>query len=112
MSNGSIKIKDGNYTKEDFTKTNEKYDIVYDAVVKSKRVDCRKILKKNGVFLNNSHLPIIEEKDLFFLLDLIKSNKLKPVLDRTYSINDIVEAHSYVDKGHKKGNVVILINKE
>ena len=104
---GADKVID--YTKEDFTKSNEKYDIVYDAVVKSKHTDCRKILKKNRVFLNNSRLPKIEEKDLFFLLDLIKSNKLKPVLDRLYSINDIVEAHKYVDNGHKKGNVVILI---
>lgn len=100
------------YTKEDFTKTQVKYDIVYDAVMKSKPAKCRKILKENGVFLNNSRLPKIEEQDLLFLKDLIEKNKLKPVLDRTYSIDEIVEAHRYVDKGHKRGNVVVTVNEE
>ena len=104
---GADKVID--YTKEDFTKSNEKYDIVYDTVMKSKRANCRKILKKFGVFLNNSRLPKIEEKDLLLLKDLIERNKLKPVIDRIYSINDIVEAHKYVDNGHKKGNVSISI---
>lgn len=100
------------YTKDDFTKTQEKYDIVYDAVMKSKPAKCKKILKKNGIFLNNYHNPKIEEKDLIFLKDLIEKNKLKPVIDRSYSIDEIVEAHRYVDKGHKKGNVVIRVNNE
>ncbi|WP_105616465.1 NAD(P)-dependent alcohol dehydrogenase [Vallitalea okinawensis] len=107
---GADKIID--YTKEDFTKKQDKYDIIYDAVMKSKPSKCRKILKGNGVFLNNSRLPKIKEEDLLFLKDLIEGNKLKPVLDRTYSINEIVEAHRYVDKGHKKGNVVIKVNNE
>jgi NADPH:quinone reductase-like Zn-dependent oxidoreductase len=105
---GADKIID--YTKEDFTKKQDKYDIVYDAVMKSKPAKCRKILKGNGIFLNNSRLPKIEEEDLLFLKDLIEKNKLKPVIDRTYSIDEIVEAHRYVDKGHKKGNVVITVN--
>jgi len=99
------------YTAEDFTKTGNTYDIVYDAVNKSKNAYCRRILKKNGVFVNNYRLPKIEEKDLVFLRDLIEMNKLKPILDRTYSIDDIVEAHRYVDQGHKKGNVAITILK-
>lgn len=98
------------YTKEDFTKTQVKYDIVYDAVMKSKIVKCRKILKKNGIFLNNSSLPKITQEDLIFLKELIEKNKLKPVLDRVYSIKEIVEAHKYVDKGHKKGNVAIKVD--
>lgn len=105
---GADKVID--YTKEDFTKSNEKYDIVYDAVMKSTKAKCKNILKENGVFLNNSQLPKTEEKDLLFLKDLIENNKIKPVIDRIYSMEQIVEAHEYVDKGHKKGNVVIKID--
>jgi NADPH:quinone reductase-like Zn-dependent oxidoreductase len=104
---GADKVID--YTKEDFTKNNEKYDIVYDAVVKSTKSDCKGILKENGVYLNNSQLPKTEEKDLLFLKELIENNKLKPVIDRVYSIDEIVEAHKYVDTGRKRGNVVIRI---
>jgi len=100
------------YTKEDFTKTQVKYDIVYDAVMKSKASKCKKILKENGIFLNNSRLSKIQEQDLLLLKDLIEKNKLKPVLDRTYSIDEIVEAHRYVDEGHKRGNVAITVNEE
>jgi len=107
---GADKVID--YTEEDFTKTDDKYDIVYDAVMKSKHAHCRRLLKKNGVFLNNSRLPKIEEEDLLFLRDLIERNKLKPILDRTYSIDDIVEAHRYVDNGHKKGNVAITVYEQ
>ena len=99
------------YTKEDFTDKQEKYDIVYDAVMKSKPAKCKKILKKNGVFLNNSRLPKIKNEDLLFLKDLIEKNELKPIVDRTYSMDEIIEAHRYVDQGHKKGNVVITIKE-
>jgi NADPH:quinone reductase-like Zn-dependent oxidoreductase len=100
------------YTSKDFTKTDEQYDIVYDAVMKSNKARCRKILKPNGIFLNNSHLPKMKTEDLVFLKDLIEKNLLKPVMDRTYTIDEIVEAHRYVDKGHKKGNVAIKIKDE
>jgi NADPH:quinone reductase-like Zn-dependent oxidoreductase len=104
---GADKVID--YTKTDFTKNAEKYDIVYDAVMKSKYSACKNILKKDGFFLNNSRLPAIEEKDIFLLKELIENNKLKPVIDKEYSFDEIPLAHKYVDKGHKKGNVVIMI---
>ncbi len=104
---GADKVID--YTKEDFTKSNEKYDIVYDAVMKSTKAKCKSILKEKGVFLHNAQFPKTEEKDLIFLKDLIEKGKMKPVIDRIYSLEQIVEAHEYVDKGHKKGNVVITI---
>lgn len=104
---GANKVID--YTKEDFTKNHEKYDIVYDAVMKSKASKCRKILKSNGVFLNNSGLPKMKRDDLSFLKTLIEANKLKPVMDRTYAMDEVVEAHRYVDTGHKKGNVALRI---
>jgi NADPH:quinone reductase-like Zn-dependent oxidoreductase len=77
--------------------------------VKSKRSACKGILKKGGFFLNNSRLPAMDEKDILLLKELIESNKLKPVIDSTYSIDTIVEAHRYVDTGRKKGNVVVEI---
>jgi len=104
---GADKVID--YTKEDFTKKEDRYDIVYDAVMKLNSVHCRKVLKKNGIFLNNYSLPKIVEEDLLFLKDLIEINKLKPVIDSIYSIDEIVEAHRYVDQGHKKGNVAITV---
>lgn len=104
---GADKVID--YTKEDFTKKDNTYDIVYDAVMKSSRKKCRNILNKNGVFVNNYWLSSIKEKDLLFIKTLIEKNKLEPVIDRTYSLSEAVEAHRYVDKGHKKGNVLIIV---
>ncbi|WP_458125832.1 NAD(P)-dependent alcohol dehydrogenase [Paenibacillus sp. Z3-2] len=104
---GADKVID--YTEEDFTQSETKYDIVYDAVIKAKPSQCQKILTPNGVFLNNSRLPKMEEADLLFLKELIEENKLKPIIDRTYALDEIVEAHRYVDTGRKKGNVAITI---
>jgi NADPH:quinone reductase-like Zn-dependent oxidoreductase len=105
---GADKVID--YTKEDFTKSGEVYDIVFDAVYKISKSQCKNILKENGIF-DSSHakIPQPKEKDLIFLKELIEKNKLKPVIDKTYTIDQIVEAHRYVDKGHKKGHVIIKI---
>ncbi|WP_172253252.1 NAD(P)-dependent alcohol dehydrogenase [Saccharibacillus deserti] len=97
------------YTAEDFTASDTRYDIVYDAVIKAKPAQCRKILKPNGVFVNNSRLSKMEEADLLFVKGLLEENKLKPVIDRTYRLEDIVEAHRYVDTGRKKGNVALTL---
>jgi NADPH:quinone reductase-like Zn-dependent oxidoreductase len=98
------------YTKEDFTKTGEVYDVVYDAVFKISHSQCKPILKEHGVYdSSHSKIPGIAPKDLIFLKELIENNKLKPVIDKIYPMEDIVEAHRYVDKGHKKGNVVITV---
>jgi NADPH:quinone reductase-like Zn-dependent oxidoreductase len=105
---GADKVID--YTKEDFTKINEKFDIVFDAVYKISKSKCRNILKETGIF-DSSHakIPQPTEKDLIFLKELIEKNKLKPIIDKTYSMDQIVDAHRYVDKGHKKGHVIIKI---
>ena len=105
---GADKVND--YTKEDFTKSGEIYDIVFDAVYKISKSKCKNILKENGIFdTSHSKIPQPKEKDLIFLKELIEKNKLKPIIDKTYPMDQIVEAHRYVDKGHKKGHVIIKI---
>ena len=105
---GAKKVID--YTKEDFTKTGETYDVIFDAVYKTSRSRCKRLLKKNGLF-DSSHSSVssIKTKDLLYLKELIEAGKLKAAIDRTYTLEQIVEAHRYVDKGHKKGNVAITV---
>ena len=92
--------------------SNIKYDLVFDAVGKIHPSKRKKSLKSSGVFVNlmamNQNLKLTK-KDLEFLAGLAERGKLKTVIDRTYPLQEIVEAHRYVDKGHKKGNVVITV---
>lgn len=101
------------YTKEDFTRDTKKYDVVFDAVFKLKKSKAMKALKKHGIY-DSAHSSGSNSTidDLLLLKDLIEKNKLRPVIDRCYPMEDIVEAHRYVDKGHKVGNVVITINQQ
>jgi len=125
------------YTCEDFTKTGKIYDIIFDTVGKFPFSRCRGSLAERGVFLttgimleNMLHVfwtsisgskkvkfaatglrPAREKaKDLVFLTELIETGKLKAVIDRCYPLEQMVDAHRYVEKGHKKGNVVITID--
>ena len=83
---------------------------MFDAVFKISRSRCKNILKEDGIYdSSHSKVPEPKTKDLIFLKELIEKNKLKPVIDRTYQMEQIVEGHRYVDKGHKKGNVVVTI---
>jgi NADPH:quinone reductase-like Zn-dependent oxidoreductase len=131
---GADKVID--YTKEDFTESAQTYDIIFDAVGKISYSKAKKALKKDGTFLEaGMGLGIISNvlwtslfgnkkakiaatglrppkeraKDVLHLKLLMEEGKIKPVIDKTYPLEQIAMAHTYVDKGHKKGNVVIQI---
>ncbi len=120
------------YTKEDFTAINKKFDFVFDAVGKSSFGQCKKLLKPEGLYFstdlgpnwNNIYLPLLtmfsKQKVIFpipkeskqtvlFIKQLAENGELKPVIDRVYPLEQIVEAYRYVDMGMKTGNVVIQI---
>lgn len=105
---GTDKVID--YKKEDFTKSSVIYDVIFDAVGKISKSGCKNVLSKNGFFLSVKY-PTKEKVEYMNLLkELIENGKLKPVVDRTYTLDKVAEAHSYVEQGHKKGNVVIILD--
>jgi len=131
---GADKVID--YTKEDFTKSGNTYDIILDAVGKTTFSRCKSSLKEKGSYLHtvmvsselkglwysmttgkkvvggtaSKGIPLPKQTEaLIFLKELVEAGKIKPVIDRRYPLEQIVEAHRYVEKGHKKGNVVITV---
>lgn len=125
------------YTREDFTENGRTYDIIFDAVGKRSFSGCKGSLTDEGIYLTTVPTPAImfqalwpakggkkakfvaaglrpareKIKDLVFLTKLIEAGKLKPVIDRCYPLQQIADAHRYVEKGHKKGNVVITVEE-
>ncbi|MCR6854856.1 NAD(P)-dependent alcohol dehydrogenase [Paenibacillus jamilae] len=98
------------YMKEDFTKRGEHYDIIFDAVGKYKKSLCIDALMPNGKYVSvNGMMAKVSKEDMNLLKQLAETEKLKPVIDRTYRLEEIAEAHIYVEKGHKKGNVSITL---
>jgi len=111
---GADKVID--YTKEDFTKKGGLYDLVFDAVGKRKssklKLLCKEALTPNGKYISvDDGTPKIPIEYLVLLKELVETGKIKPVIDRRYPLEQIAEAHRYVEKGHKKGNVVITLGE-
>lgn len=121
------------YTQEDFSKNNETYDVIFDVMGKSSFSGSVRVLNQNGRYLlgNAGLVQIVrgrwtsmrsskkvfigaavqKTEDLLFLKELIEAGKLKSVIDRSYPLEQIADAHRYVDTGHKKGNVVITLER-
>ena len=124
------------YTKEDFTENGRTYDIIFDSVGKLSFSECKGSLTDEGIYLATVPTPVMmlqalwstkrgskkvkfvaaglrpaseKIKDLIFLTELIEAGKIKPVIDRVYSLEQTAEANRYVEQGHKKGNVVITV---
>jgi len=102
------------YTEEDFTESGEEYDVVFDAVDKLRSSRGRKALEKGGIYLNvnKDSGGEVETKDLIFLKELVEAGKIRTVIDKVYPLEQMVEAHRYVETGHKKGHVVITVEHD
>jgi NADPH:quinone reductase-like Zn-dependent oxidoreductase len=120
------------YTKEDFSANGVRYDVIFEAVNKSSFATCMRLLKDDGIYINitppfptmqmlwtrmtSTKTILLGENspesaaDLALLIELVEAGKLKAVIDRSYPLEQIVAAHRYVDRGHKRGNVVINMN--
>lgn len=119
------------YTRQDFTRKGERFDVVFDTVGKAPYASSIRALKDDGIYLQAVSAPGIllqmrltamfskktligggpppKVEDLHFLRELVETGKIRPVIDRRYPMEQIVEAHRYVDTGRKKGNVVIAV---
>jgi NADPH:quinone reductase-like Zn-dependent oxidoreductase len=128
---GANKVID--YQTEDFTKLNEKFDFIFDAVGKSSFGECKPLLKEKGIYISTElgkngenifyalttpifggkkllfPIPTMGKKEIEFLRDLAINGNFKPVIDRKYKLEEIVEAYKYVETGQKTGNVIIEI---
>lgn len=110
---GADKVVD--YTQEDFSQRSEEYDVIFDAVGKMTSLQSKKSLTGRGIYLNvltaSDGIKLTAE-DLNTIKELIEAGKLQTVIDRCYPLEQMVEAHHYVDKGHKKGNVAVTVSHD
>jgi NADPH:quinone reductase-like Zn-dependent oxidoreductase len=109
---GATRVID--YTVEDFKAGAERYDVILDAVGKNKSKSalrrCRQVLAPGGVCISvDDGSPKLRREDLVLLAELATKGEIRPVVDRSYALDDIVDAHTYVDTGHKRGNVIISV---
>ncbi len=100
------------YTKDDFSSREERYDVIFDTVGKFPKLKYSKILTPNGTYVTMAKLDSKESMDnLILIKELIEASKIKAIIDRCYPLEQMVEAHRYVDAGHKRGNVVITVGR-
>jgi NADPH:quinone reductase-like Zn-dependent oxidoreductase len=98
------------YTKADIAANNERYDVIFDTVAKFPKAKSAQMLAPNGTFVTMARLDSKESmENLLFIKERIEAGQIKVVIDRCYPLEQMVEAHRYVDAGHKKGNVVITV---
>ncbi|UCE39712.1 MAG: NAD(P)-dependent alcohol dehydrogenase [Thermoplasmata archaeon] len=97
------------YKKEDFTKSDQKYNLIFDAVGKIPRSKRKRSLAQNGCYISIMSLTTETTEKLIYLKKLVEAGELKAAIDRSYLLEQTAEAHRYVEKGHKKGNVVIKV---
>ncbi|MFT5569432.1 MAG: NADPH:quinone reductase-like Zn-dependent oxidoreductase [Cyclobacteriaceae bacterium] len=109
VSLGAKKVID--YTKVDYTLSESDFDIVFDAVGKTSRSKTKNAMKKNGVFVSVEMLTKETTEHLLKLKELAEQGAIVPFIDKCYPLEKIVDAHLYVDQGHKRGNVVIDIKE-
>jgi NADPH:quinone reductase-like Zn-dependent oxidoreductase len=98
------------YTIEDFTKSSQTYDVIFDAVGKTSASSSKSSLKKSGIYLSVRSSTSETTENLIFIKELVEAGKIKSVIDRRYPLAQTAEAHRYVETGHKKGNVVITLD--
>jgi NADPH:quinone reductase-like Zn-dependent oxidoreductase len=100
------------YTKEDFSAREERYEVIFDTLAKFPKSQYSKVLAPNGIYVSMTKLSTKENmENLLSIKELVEAGEIKVVIDRCYPLEDMVEAHHYVDTGHKKGNVVISVGQ-
>ncbi len=116
------------YEREDFTKADQRYDVIFDAVGKHSYRRCRRVLKPDVRYVETDlgfmwHVPLLaltnkrvtigiaryRKEDVVFLKGLVEAGEYRAVIDRTYPLEEVVEATKYVEMGQKTGNVVLTV---
>ena len=97
------------YRIEDYSESDEKFDLVFDAVGKTSKSKAKNVLKAKGAFVSVEMLTQEKQEHLKQIKELAENEEIKPFIDRTFGLRDIVKAHEYVDTGRKRGNVTIEV---
>jgi NADPH:quinone reductase-like Zn-dependent oxidoreductase len=100
------------YTKEDYAQSNQTYDLIFDAVGKTSSSEAKRVLNVGGKFVTVKSMTREIPESFSVLNQLLELGEIKPFIDRRFSLEQVAEAHRYVESGHKRGNVVIIVNPD